>query len=153
QWFKWEQQEALPFLKERADRRIHIDVCGQREGIPWHKHLTDPQALRDLLEGYPESFIRPAEGPFDPGAHWFLDGLAVMQVIDDPEGMLEETRRFVAARRFAAGVWEGRRFALLRELRRQRDLAYEAMERGEADAVYQQLSSDTGFAAVAAQLW
>jgi predicted nucleotidyltransferase len=153
QLLEWEQREALPFLKELADRRIHIDVCGQREGIPWHKHVTDPRALRDLLEGYPESFIRPAEGPFDPGAHWFLDGLAVMQVIDDPEGLLEETGRFVAARRFAAGVWEGRRFALLRELRRQRDLAHEAMERGEADAVYQQLSSDAGFAAVAAQLW
>src|SRR5687767_11206159 len=49
---EWEQQEALPFLKVHPDRRLHIDVCGQREGIPWHKHLTDHRALRDLIEGY-----------------------------------------------------------------------------------------------------
>jgi predicted nucleotidyltransferase len=149
----WEQREALPFVKERADQWVQIDVCGEREGIPWHKHLTDHRALRDLLEGYPESFIRPADGPFDPGANWLLDGLSVMAVIDDPEGLLGETHRFVAAHRFAADVWEGRRFALLRELRRQRDLAHEAMERGEVEAAYQRLSGDTGFAAVAAQLW
>src|SRR5438445_9751504 len=34
---EWEQREALPFPKELADQRLHIDVCGQREGIPWHK--------------------------------------------------------------------------------------------------------------------
>jgi hypothetical protein len=153
QWIAWEQQEALPFLKEHPDRRVHIDVCGEREGIPWHKHVTDPQALRDLIEGYPTSFIRPAEGAFDPGAAGFLDGLAVMTVIEDPEGLLAETRQFVAARRFAPEVWEGRRFALLRELRRQRDLAHEAMARGEADGVDQLLSGDTGFATVAARLW
>jgi hypothetical protein len=59
----------------------------------------------------------------------------------------------VAAHRFAADVWEGRRAALLRELRRQRDLAREAMERGEVDAAHERLSSETGVAAVAAQLW
>ena len=150
---EWEQREGLPFLKEHTDQRIHIDVCGQREGIPWHKHITDPRALLDLVEGYPGSFIRPAVGPFNPGAHWFLDGLAVMDVIDDPEGLLGETRHFVAARRFAAEVWEGRRFALLQQLRRQRDLAHEAIERGEADAAYQLLSGDAGFVAVAVQLW
>jgi hypothetical protein len=153
QWIAWEEQEALPFLKEHTDRRVHIDVCGEREGIPWHKHVTDSRALRDLIEGYPASFIRPAEGPFDPGAAGFLDGLAVMAVIEDPEGLLAETRQFVAARRFAPEVWEGRRFALLRELRRQRDLAHDAMARGEADAVDELLSGDTGFAAVAARLW
>jgi hypothetical protein len=99
------------------------------------------------------SFIGPAEGPFNPGAHWFLDGLAVMEVVDDPEGLLGETRQFVVTGRFTPEVWAGRRSALLQELRRQRDLAHEAMERGEADAAYQLLSSDTGFAAVAAQLW
>jgi predicted nucleotidyltransferase len=150
---EWEQRESFPFLKEHTDQRTHIDVCGQREGIPWHKHITDPRALLDLVEGYPTSFIRPAEGPFNPGAHWFPDGLAVMEVVDDPEGLLAETRQFVAARRFAPEVWEGRRFALLQELRRQRDRADEAMERGEADAAYQLLSGDAGFAAVAAQLW
>jgi hypothetical protein len=149
----WEQQEALPFLKEHADQRIHIDVCGQREGIPWHKHLTDPRALQDLVEGYPLSFIRPVEGPFNPGATWFLDGLAVMQVVDDPDGLLTETRLFVAAHRFAPEVCDGRRFALLQELRRQRDLAHEAMVRGEADVAYQLLSTDAGFVAVVAQLW
>jgi hypothetical protein len=77
----------------------------------------------------------------------------VMEVLDDPEGLLAATRQFVATRRFAPEVWEGRRSALLVELRRQRDQAHEAMERGEADAAYQFLSSDTGFAAIAAQLW
>jgi hypothetical protein len=153
QLIEWEQQEALPFAKEHADRRIHIDVCGQQDGIPWHKHLTDSRALLDLLESYPTSFIRPAEGPFDPAAHWFLDGLAVMQVVDDPEGLLGETRRFVAAHRFAGEVWEGRRCALLRELRRTLDLAQEAMGWEDADAAYQLLSGDAGFAAVAVQLW
>ena len=76
-----------------------------------------------------------------------------MDVIEDPEGLLGQTRHFVATRRFAAEVWEGRRFALLQELRRQRDLAHEAMECGEADAAYQLLSGDTGFVAVAVQLW
>jgi hypothetical protein len=150
---EWEQQEALPFLKEYPDQRIHIDVCGQREGVPWHKHITDCRALLDVVEDYPASFIRPAEGPFDPGATWFLDGLVVMDVIDDPQGLLGETRQFVATYRFTPEVWEGRRVALLQELRRQRDMAHEAMERGEADAAYQLLSGDTGFAAVAAQVW
>jgi hypothetical protein len=153
QLVEWEQQVALPFVKEHADQRLHVDVCGQQEGVPWHKHLTDHRALRDLLEGYPMSFIRPAEGPFNPGTHWYLDGLAVMQVVDDPEGLLAETQSFVASHRFAAEVWEGRRLALLLELRRILDLAHEALERGEAEAVYQHLSGDTGFAAVAAQLW
>jgi predicted nucleotidyltransferase len=153
QLIAWEQQEALPFLKEHADQRIHIDVCGQREGIPWHKHLTDPRALGDLVENYPMSFIRPAEGPFNPGATWFLDGLAVMQVVDDPAGLLTETQHLVAAHRFAPEVWEGRRSALLHELRRQRDLAHDAMASGNVEAAYQVLSGDTGFAAVAAQLW
>jgi predicted nucleotidyltransferase len=149
QWVEWEQQEALPFPKGP----VQIDVCGEREGIPWHKHVTDARALRELIEGYPTSFIRPAEGPFDPGATWLLDGLAGMAVVDDPEGLLAETRQFVAARRFAPAVWEGRRLALLHELRRQQDLAHEAMARGEAEAVYSLLSGDAGFVAVAAQLW
>lgn len=153
QWIEWEQAEALPFVKTHVDRRAHVDVCGEREGVAWHKHLTDARALRDLIEGYPASFIRPAEGPFDPVAAGFLDGLAVMAVLEDPEGLLGETRQFVAARRFAPEVWEGRRSALLRELRRQRDLAHDAMARGEADAVEPLLSGDTGFAAVAARLW
>ena len=150
---EWEQRESLPFLKEHVDQRIHIDVCGVREGIPWHKHITDPRALLDLVAGYPMSFICPAEGPFHPGAHWFLDGLAVMEVVEDPEGLLGDTRQFVATRRFAAEVWEGRRFALLQELRRKLDLAGEALGRGEADAAYQRLSGDAGFARIAAQLW
>lgn len=153
QSIEWERQKALPFRQEHNDGRIHIDVCGEREGIPWHKHLTDDRALRDLVEGYPMSFIRPAEGPYHPAAHWFLDGLIVMQVVDDPEGLLRETRRFVATRRFAPEVWEGRRSALLRELRRQLDLAHAAMERGEPDAAYQLLSGDSGFGAIAARLW
>src|SRR5207245_2962399 len=152
QLIEWEQRESLPFLKAHTDQRLHIDVCGQREGIPWHKHLTEHRALLDLVEGYPTSFIRPAEGAFDPGAHWFLDGLAVMEVIEDPEGLLAETRRFVATRRFATEVWEGRRSHLFQELRRQRDRAHVAMAGGETDASYQMLSSDAGFAAVAAQL-
>jgi hypothetical protein len=106
-----------------------------------------------VVEGYPVSFIRPARGPFNPWPNWFLDGLAVMAVVDDPEGLLGETRRFMATHRFAPEVWEGRRSGLLQELRRQRDLAHEAMERGEADAAYQILSCETGFVAVAAQLW
>lgn len=150
---EWEQREALPFVKAHTDRRLHIDVCGEREGIPWHKHLTEHQALMDLVAGYPMSFIHPAEGAFDPAAHWFLDGLAVMQVVDDPEGLLAETRDFVGARRFTAEVWEGRRRALLRELRRQRDMAFAALERGEAETAYQLLSGDRGFAAVATRLW
>src|SRR5687767_14080882 len=58
QLVEWERQEALPFVKEHSDQRLHIDVCGQREGIPWHKHLTDRRALLDLVEGYPGTFIR-----------------------------------------------------------------------------------------------
>jgi predicted nucleotidyltransferase len=150
---EWEREEALPFVKAHADQRIHIDVCGERDGIPWHKHLTDARALRDLLEGYPESFIRPAEGPFNPGAHWFLDGLAVMEVVEDPESLLVETRLFVAAHRFAPEVWEGRRFALVQELRRKLNTAHDALERGEVDEAHQLLSGDAGLAAVAAQLW
>jgi predicted nucleotidyltransferase len=153
QWVEWEQRESLPFLKEHPDQRTHIVVCGQREGIPWHKHITDSRALLDMVEAYPASFIRPAVGPFDLEATWFLDGLAVMEVVDDPEGLLGHTRQFVATRRFAAEVWDGRRVALLQELRRQRDMVHEAMVRGEVDATYQLLSSETGFAAVAAQLW
>jgi hypothetical protein len=123
----WEQREALPFLREHPGGRLRIDVCGEREGIPWHKHLTEYRALVDLVEGYPQSFIRPAEGPFQPGSHWFLDGVATMEVVEDPEGWLAETRRFVWARRFAPVVWEGRRAALLQELRRQLELAREVM--------------------------
>jgi hypothetical protein len=151
--FEWEQREALPFPKEFSDRRLHIDVCGQREGVPWHKHLTDARALQDMVQGYPASFIRLAEGPYDPAPTWFLDGLAVMEVIEDPEGLLAATQQFVAAHRFAPEVWEGRRSAFLHELRRRRDGAQEAMERGEADALSECLGSGTGFAAVAAQLW
>jgi hypothetical protein len=150
---EWERGEAIPFLQEHRDQRLHVNVCGERDGIPWHEHVTDPRALQDLIDGYPESFIRPAEGPYDPAAHWFLDGLAVMEVIDDPEGLLGETRCFVAAHRFAPEVREGRRAALLQELRRQRDLAHNAMECGEPDATYRTLSGSTGFAAAAAQLW
>jgi hypothetical protein len=150
---EWEGRAALPYSKAAAGKGIRIDVCGQREGIPWHKHLTDAPALRGVIDGYPESFIRPAEGPFDSGLHGFLDGLAVMEVLEDPEGLLAETRAFVAARRFAAAVWVGRRRALLQELRRQLDRAHEAMENGQADAVVPILSGDVGFAAVAARLW
>lgn len=149
----WERTEAVPFIKERADGRIRIDVCGERDGIPWHKHLTDRRILLDLVAEYPSSFIRPAVGVFDPRATWFLDGLSVMEVVDDAEGLLAETRVFVAARRFTSEVWEGRRAGLLRELRRKRDLACEVWERGEADAAYRILSGESGFAAVAAQLW
>src|SRR5947209_19518867 len=94
---EWEQREALSFPKEFADQRLHIDVCGEREGISWHKHLTDARALQNMVEGYPASFIRPVEGPFDPAASWFLDGLAVMEMVEDPHGLLAATQDFVAA--------------------------------------------------------
>jgi hypothetical protein len=149
----WERAEALPFVKEWADGQGQIDVCGEREGIPWHKHVTGSGTLHALIAGYPSSFIRPAEGAFDPRSTWFLDGLAVMEVVDDPDGLLSETRAFVATRRFAPEVWEGRRAGLLRELRRLRDLTQETWERGEADAAYRLLSGQSGFAAAAAQIW
>jgi hypothetical protein len=126
---------------------------GQRDGIPWHKHLTGRQTLLDLVNGYPESFIRPVEGRFNLDATWLLDGLAVMEIVEDPEGMLEEVKAFVAARRFAPEVWEGRRAALLQELHRQRDAAADTLERGEWEEAYQTLSSPVGFGAVTAQLW
>jgi len=148
---EWEAEGALPFPKSETGARI--DVCGEREGIPWHKHLTGAPVLRGLIEEYPASFVRPAEGPFDPAAHGLLDGLAVMEVIDDPEGLLGETKAFVAARRFTAEVWEGRRGALLKELRRQFDRAREVMESGQREAVSPLLGGDAGFAAVAARLW
>jgi hypothetical protein len=126
---------------------------GQREGIIWHKHVTGRQTLLDLVEGYPDSFIRPADQEFDLDANWFLDGLAVMEVVEDPEGLLAETKAFVTARRFAPPVWEGRRAALLNELRRQRDAARDALDRGEPEEAYSQLSRPTGLAVVAGQLW
>jgi hypothetical protein len=126
---------------------------GEREGIVWHKHFNNPRQFRDLIEGYPESFIRPAVGPFDPDANWLLDGLAVMEVVEDPEGLMTETRRFVSARRFAPPVWEGRRAALMAELRRQRDVALESLDSDRPEEASGQMGSLRGFASVAAQLW
>src|SRR5205809_8007914 len=31
---------------------------GEREGLVWHKHLNRPEILKELKEGYPESFVR-----------------------------------------------------------------------------------------------
>jgi hypothetical protein len=117
--------------------REHGVEWGQRQGIVWHKHRTCPRVLRDLIEGYPESFIGSADQEFNLDANWLLDGLAVMEVLEDPEGLLAETKAFVAARRFAPEVWEGRRGALLKELRRQREVAWDALERGEPEAAYE----------------
>jgi hypothetical protein len=138
----------------RPEKESQNDVeWGQRNGIIWHKHVTGRQILLDLVEGFPDSFIRPADQEFDLDANWLLDGLAVMEVVEDSGGLLAETKAFVAARRFAPQVWEGRRAALLNELRRQRDLARDALDRGEPEEAYSQLSRPTGLAVVAGQLW
>jgi hypothetical protein len=135
-----------------AENEIGVE-WGQREGIIWHKHLTGRQVLFDLVKGYPESFVRSADREFNLDANWLLDGLAVMEVVEDPEGLLAETKAFVAARRFAPPVWEGRREALLKELRRQQDAARAAMDRGEPEEACEGISRPTGLAVVAAQLW
>lgn len=148
-----ERLGALPFPWRHPDGRLHVDVCGEQGGISWHEHVTEDQALLDLVRGYPESFMPPAEGSIDPSVNGFLDGIAVMEVVDDPEGLLRETRRFVAARRFSPEVWEGRRLALLQELRCRREQAHAALESGEPDAAYACLSGAGGFASLAARLW
>jgi hypothetical protein len=135
-----------------AERQQGV-VWGEREGIVWHKHFNGAQLLRELVDGYPGSFIRPAEGPYGPDANWLLDGLVVMEIAEDPEGLLAETKEFVTARRFAGEVWKGRRTALLQELRRVRDEARGALEKGEAGAAYAMMGKLTGFAALAGQIW
>src|SRR5262249_8966195 len=126
---------------------------GQRDGIVWHKHLTGRHVLLEFVNGYPASFIGTAEREFNLDANWFLDGLAIMEVVEDPEGLVGETKRFVAARRGAPEVWEGRRGALLAELRRQHDAARAAAERGEPEEACHLLRRSIGLGTVAGQIW
>lgn len=126
---------------------------GQRGGIPWHKHVTYRRTLLDLMEGYPESFIRSAHGSFNSDANWLLDGLAVMEIVEDPDGLLSEVKAFVAARRFASEVWAGRREGFLQELRRLIDSARKAMDTDSPGAAIATLGGGGGFGDVAAQVW
>jgi hypothetical protein len=131
----------------------HWVEWGVTDRIIWHKHITYRKALTELMEGYPRSFIQAAEGEFSQDANWFLDGLAVMEVIEDSEGFLAGVKGFVAERRFAPEVWKGRREALLRELHRLLKVAETAFLQGDGEGAYRELSGRTGLAAIAAQLW
>ena len=126
---------------------------GQCEGIPWHKHLTFRRTLLDLMDGYPESFIHPAQGGFNADANWQLDGLATMAIMEDPEGLLAEVKAFVSARRFDPSVWEGRREGFLAELRHLLAAAREALDRGVYGEALQLLCGGRGFASVAGHVW
>lgn len=125
----------------------------EREGIVCHKHLNGAERLRALIDGYPESFVRPAVGRFSADENWELDGLAVMDVVEDPEGLLAEVQRFVAAHRFAPEVWEGRRAGLLQELRRLRDQAQSQLDSAAPEQALAVMARLTGFPGVAAQIW
>jgi hypothetical protein len=126
---------------------------GEREGILWHTHLCPSQDLSLLKQGYPDSFIHPPGTRDDVlDKKWYLDGLATMEVAEDPEGLLTSLRDFVAARRFAPAVWAGRRGLLLGELWRLRDQA-QACVATNPDFACGLLAGDRGFGVLAGDLW
>ena len=126
---------------------------GERDGIPWHKHVSLRRTLLELMEGYPDSFACRAEGEFNLDANWLLDGMAVMEVVHDPTGLLAEVKAFVSERRFAADVWDRRRAAFLAEMRRVLSSAQESREKGEPAAALDARGGGAGFSSLAAQVW
>jgi hypothetical protein len=132
----------------------HWVEWGEREGMVWHKHLNRSQVLHELKANYPQSFIQTSREAGILEDKWLLDGLAVMEIVQDPEGVLGDIQAFVAAHRFAPEVWDGRRELLRRELRLARDRCAEQIENGQAEEACQAFrNSFNGFAAMAGHLW
>ena len=58
-----------------------------------------------MLSGYPETFIESAVGvPTDMQSTFYLDGLSIMTIVEDPTGYLSDAKEFVASHRFAPEV-------------------------------------------------
>jgi len=94
-----------------------------RGDIVVHMHLTPAGVLERLQRGYPDSFIQTAAGDWFLDPTWFLDGLATMRPVHDPDGRLAEVSEFVRARRFAAEVVVPRRKLLLEQSAKWREAA------------------------------
>jgi hypothetical protein len=126
---------------------------GERDGIVWHKHLNHPKVLLNLQARYPDSFWDTGRDAGLLEDTWLLDGLVIMEIVEDPQGLLHDIQKFVKERRFSAEVWAGRRERLLKRLHLLRDQAEAHLAKGETEEAWQQFCGGHGFGAVAAHVW
>jgi hypothetical protein len=85
------------------------------DGVFVNMHIKTKEALDCLIGDYPASFIESADSiPGDLEPTHFLDGLAVMKVIEDPTGLLAATKDFVVRHRFSSDVLPHRLKRMLR---------------------------------------
>jgi len=75
------------------------------EGAFVNMHCKSKESLEALHDDYPNSFIESADWvPGDLESTHFIDGLAIMNIVEDPEGYLAKTKALVGQRRFAPEV-------------------------------------------------
>jgi hypothetical protein len=119
------------------------------DGVFVNMHTKTKPALVELRRDYPRSFIESAETvPADLEATHFLDGLAIMRVVEDPEGFLAATKAFVAGHRFAPEVLRPRLALMDASAERRLREARAAAARGGIDA-----TATHDLARVFAQMW
>lgn len=95
-------QGPLARFHESVDLRV-ID------GVFVNMHVKTKEAIDQLVKDYPRSFIDSAATiPLDIEPTHYIDGLAIMGIVEDETGFLAKTKEFVAEHRFAREVLRGR---------------------------------------------
>ena len=124
------------------------------QGVLAHVHVTHKRATDNLIENYPHSFIESAKsGYFTVDPTWFLDGLAVMSIVDDPTGYLEEVKSFVSKHRFAPEVLSERLRLMMEYVDGKIEEAEEAFKAGNYSALRSLLHDRAGLACSMAHMW
>ncbi|MCH8294591.1 hypothetical protein IH992_26200 [Candidatus Poribacteria bacterium] len=124
------------------------------QGVLAHVHVTHKRATDNLIENYPHSFVESAKsGYFTADPTWFLDGLAVMSIVDDPTGYLEEVKHFVSKNRFAPEVLSERLRLMIEYVDGKIEEAEKAFTDGDHNALLRHLYDKTGLACSMAHIW